>query len=356
MRTRVRNGSQDEERENAPPPVPHYTWRTFHCIGKEVYLESPQWRPGDRGTAILQAESPLQNVDYYLAQHPEIAFVFYKDYERHPPADGSLIMSKDGVFRPPVPWGESLYLVSEYIISAVEALEHGVPGFAGLFPDFNPERAIRAPYLFLYYSMPFLKDIEPKLTPLAKDLLQQLSKGVIEAYGEEYVKSKRLFRRSLTSRRLLKYLIKPGDVLVRTRDRIPSAYIATSWAVPNEEDKSSAPDWDDRRAHKMSKDYSSQEPRKKVYSWRIKFWYWAFDGAFESQTAENTIRLRTGDVDKEVDIDSLDYYPIQYGTKELQALLERRGRTFWNCRFKNFISYQEDDHGALSSVSQGSSN
>ena len=40
----LRNETAEEASHSVPPPVPHYTWRTFNSIETEIFLESPQWR------------------------------------------------------------------------------------------------------------------------------------------------------------------------------------------------------------------------------------------------------------------------------------------------------------------------
>lgn len=108
----------------------------------------------------------MQSVEHYLEQHPEIAFLFYKDYDSRQPTDLAQILSKDGVFKPAEPSSESLSLTSEHIISAVEILADQLPGSFDLFPDIDFDREIKAPYLFVYYSIPLLHLVQPHLSPL----------------------------------------------------------------------------------------------------------------------------------------------------------------------------------------------
>lgn len=225
----LRNGTTEEIPHPAPPPVPHYTWRTFYSIENDIFLESPQWRQGER-KPILHTTSPLQNVRFYLEQHPEIAFVFYKDYDPFPPADNSKTMSKDGVFRTPEPFKQTLMLTSEHMISAVEKLADHIPDFADYFPDCDPYNEIPAPYMYINHCMPLFDHVIPHLTPLENGLLEQLNESVLADYGPEYLAAKRRAAKGMVSRQLVKYLVRRGDVLVRTQDTVPRAYVATTWA------------------------------------------------------------------------------------------------------------------------------
>ena len=48
-------------------------WRTLHSIEDDTFLEPPQYREGEKG-AMYRLDKPLRKVDFYLEQHPEIAF------------------------------------------------------------------------------------------------------------------------------------------------------------------------------------------------------------------------------------------------------------------------------------------
>jgi hypothetical protein len=148
---RLRYGARAE----TPPPVaPTYTFQVFHCFDDATYLDETHWdleEPGPR----LRSSNPVRNVDYFLNQHPEIAFVFYRDYESRPPADRTKFETKDGVFRAPLSKSQSLSLIASSMVEAVEKLVQDVPEFGEYFPYFDPEKEIKAPYFFVYYCMPF---------------------------------------------------------------------------------------------------------------------------------------------------------------------------------------------------------
>ena len=345
----LRNGTAEETSNHVPPPVPHYTWRTFHCIKRDIYLEPPQWKEGEYGP-ILYASSPMKNISFYIEQHPEIAFVFYKDYDQVPPADNSKIMSKDGIYRIPKPFKQSLRLISEHIISAVEQLEDNIPNFDKFFPDFNPHREIPAPYMFIYHSMPLFDHVVPYLTPLERQLLEQLNESVLASHGEEYIAAKRCAAKGVVSRRLLKYLIQPGDVLVSIERSIPYAYIATTWAKEQNSHEDDIPDSDNEHTLK-SKAEKSQAPRKRTYKFDVDVWCWSFDGSFGRESNKIHIQLRVGDEDGEVKIARLNYFPLRFDKDGLHELLKKRGRMFWKCRLKHLVSYKDDDDSVLGSVS-----
>ena len=70
------------------------------------------------------------------------------------------------------------------MMEAVKNLVHEVLGFGDYFPYFDPEKDIEAPYLFMYYSMPFIPSILPKLDPLSQNLVNQLLQSIEATHGD----------------------------------------------------------------------------------------------------------------------------------------------------------------------------
>ena len=345
----LKNMAADQPPQFVPPPVPHYTWRVLYYIDPDIFLESPQWKEGERGP-VLHASKPLQNIRFYLEQHPEIAFVVYKDYDEVAPNDNSKIMSKDGVFRIPEPSKQALYLTSDHMIKAVEQLARHIPDFAKLFPNFNPEKEISAPYMFIYHSIPLFDHVLPHITPLEKELLDMLVESVIASHGKEYKAAKQCQNKGIVSRRLVKYLVRPGDVLVRTEDNVPRAYVAVSWAREGKVDDEEKTNPREGRSHKINAQ-KDQGPRIREYRFDVVVWSWAFNGSFRKERETLQIQLKVGDEDDEVSITSLNYFPLRFDKGGLQGLLEKRGKMFWKCRTKHLVSYSDDDNSVLGSVS-----
>ena len=345
----LKNMAADQSPQFVPPPVPHYTWRILYSIRPDIYLESPQWKEGERGP-VLHASKPLQNTRFYLEQHPEIAFVVYKDYDDIAPNDNSKIMSKDGVFRIPEPSQQALLLTSDHMLTAVEQLARHVPNFAKLFPTFNPEKEISAPYMFIYHSMPLFDHVLPHITPLQRELLDMLMDSVFASHGMEYKAAKQCQNKGIVSRRLVKYLVRPGDLLVRTQDNVPRAYVATSWAREQEADEEKEITPEEGRSHKINA-HKDQGPRIRTYRFDVAVWSWEFNGSFHKKKETIQIRLKVSDEDDEVSITSLNYFPLRFDKGDLQRLLEERGKMFWKCRMQHLVSYSDADNSVLGSVS-----
>jgi hypothetical protein len=350
-------GGVGERAPTPPPAAPTYTYQIFHCINDSTYLDEPQWVAGERGPQ-LHSRNPVRKVDYYLDQHPEIAFVFYKDYKSEAPADRSKLETKDGVFRAPVPVRQSLSLISSSMRDAVERLVQSVPDFGEYFPHFDAAREIATPYLFMYYSIPYIPDILPDLDPLSRSLVEKLQKSIEDSHGYEYTSANLQFRKGLVARHLVKYLIRPGDVLVSPKGPSTQAYIALDWPTEREPPIDGHPEdyeeYDRYRRRKMPRWRPEARPsggRKFLrYEWMIPVWHWRFDGDFEMTQTQLTLRMKSTYEEEAVNINELNILPLEHGPRRWRKQLETRGEMFWKLRFKKFVSYSGHARGELNNV------
>jgi hypothetical protein len=133
----------------------------------------------------------------------------------------------------------------------------------------------------------------------------------------------------------MKYLIRPGDPLAFQGRGLPQAYQATSWVVP-----------------KPTYKYDAKRDDQFVKSWEVSVWSYEFNGAFHQKPSTLEIKLEVTKPDEEVALSSLEVTPLDYASPKLREKLERRGKTFWACRKKKFISYSGgDDIDSLNNVS-----
>ncbi|KAL1799705.1 hypothetical protein ACET3X_000047 [Alternaria dauci] len=225
---RHRNG---ESSLPSQPAVLAYTSKVFYQVGRTLYLDEPRWEPAEGSGVVLLANNPIRNIGYYLDQHPEIAFAIYKEYHPTLPSDRSKIETKDGVYGSPKPMHEFLSLIAPDMLDAVEGLVQRIPHFGDYFPYFDPEGQILAPYLFMYYSAPFIPEVLSELNITSQNLVKQLHAVIDKSYGYEYDSAKFQAEKGMVARKHLKYLIRPGDVLVRNGvgGDLPQACISTGW-------------------------------------------------------------------------------------------------------------------------------
>lgn len=105
----------------------------------------------------------------------------------------------------------------------------------------------------------------------------------------------------------------------------------------------------------------------------INVWHWAFDGNFQRQhltlcleipaveNGENDTDTKgkgkaTAQGDKphndmgEKNISDLNVFPMQYASAEIVANCRRRGKTFWKCRTRSYVSYQATERDSVQNL------
>ncbi|XXH01760.1 hypothetical protein Hte_008121 [Hypoxylon texense] len=75
-------------------------------------------------------------------------------------------------------------------------------------------------------------------------------------------------------------------------------------------------------------------------SWRIKSRSLIYEGDFDHRSEQLTVEFKIEAEDDEVEIASLDVSPLEYAIGEMRKRLKRRGKAFWKCRNKYFVSYE----------------
>lgn len=76
--------------------------------------------------------------------------------------------------------------------------------------------------------------------------------------------------------------------------------------------------------------------------------FWMFDGTFRKNVEQLNIgNLPSSSMTKEFSITDLSFYPIRYAQAGLEDALRARGTTFWRCRSKRLVSY---DEGAIDGI------
>lgn len=340
------------------PAMLAYTSKVFYKVGNTMYLDEPHWEPAEGSGVVLLANNPIRKMEYYLDQHPEIAFATYKEYREAPPADCSKIETKDGVYRSPKPTHEYLSLIAPDMIEAVEEFVQAIPQFSDYFPYFDPRRNILAPYFFMYYSAPFLHEVVPKLRIPNQNLIKQLHAVIQDSYGGEYHSARLQADKGMVTSKHLKYLIKPGDVLVSNGPAgdVPRACIVTGWIKdPEKMLKESQYEESDHIQSKLISRYGplanpGSSHKLNTWVWEVPVWYWKFDGTYAKHETRVNVVMSLGYEEESVEIRNLNNYPLQYADKEMRLLLEKRGRTFWSLRNRRFVSYLRSDEDELHNV------
>ena len=115
----------------------------------------------------------------------------------------------------------------------------------------------------------------------------------------------------------------------------------------------------------------SASDKMTVHSCDIDAWHWNFDGNFQRQSStlcleiiedeENNTDIKakrgiTAQGDKpgndtgEKNISDLNVFPMQYASAEIVDNCRRRGKTFWKCRVRSYISYQATERDSIQNL------
>ncbi|PQE33385.1 AAA family ATPase protein [Rutstroemia sp. NJR-2017a WRK4] len=290
-----------------------------------AYLDEPNWSIGPKGEIILTAHFPVTDINGFLRQKHDIAFVVARYYS---PKNQEIEVQSASRAKQPLPRlkpsNETLTFHSKEMIDAAEDFFARRPDFAQNFPQFNIRSHIPAPYLFRYhYRGP---DAMRGLSATNEVLLHLVTTWIEDNYGNTYDLVDRQLDRSLISLDTVPFLFKPGDVIVWETKREVHA------AINKERD------W--------SKD--TLDTDKIAMKWKVESWSYQYDGQFLRKQQSVEIACSAMSTNEEVAISKLKVYPLKYAPGNFRSILEARGRTFWRCRYWNVVSY-DDEKGTYGS-------
>ncbi|PKK42561.1 hypothetical protein CI102_13599 [Trichoderma harzianum] len=311
----------------------------FHCFigqeGEETYLGKPYWTKSG-GKFQLKAYPPVLYPDAYILYKP-LAFVIYKHYSSELSTEYREALQQ-GQMLDLEPTREVIKLFSDDIIKAVELFEKEDEEAHKKFPSLSVEKEMSAPYPWWYHY----RDNRNKISNLPKpeaELIHLLTDWIDVNYSWRYGRSDDQFKRGVVSAKSLPFLVQPGEVLVRRDAEGVEAFLATTWSdkekrnsemqVPPED-----PDWTL---------LSVRSSKKSEWSWEVDAWSYMYNGGFYRVMRRLVINLDVATADTEIPIVDLDVFPLRFASQELRETLERRGKTFWNSRYGNYVSYDNQN-------------
>ena len=220
----------------------------------------------------------------------------------------------------------------------------------------------------MYHHSRILDTLRHGMDASAQEQLLSFSNYVAQAYGSEYAAADALISQGRISPQFVHYLFRPGDVLIQRSDDEYRGWIARTWPVAAHQERVLRGSAESRKSGGQASQYRSVKSSDNVRGdtvmiqyYRIEAWNWCFDGNFERKgelipfsiqfddhrkpyvaETQNYGSLNTQGVDKKgVNIKDLAVYPLQCADTEIVEKLRKRGKTFWMCRDRHFISYEE---------------
>ena len=323
---------------NLPPR--HVIVHQVSCLGgdnhtqhssQSQYLDVPRLFAGDSKANALRGERRFPDLEDYLESDPNISFIVYKSYscnEYHeavkddfdrlqiPRIDPAVISQLRAYFFALKRDGEAASPNTEEIQIVSEDLQDAMATMESLHPDqfgaWDPQRGMRAPYLQLYHCRSLMDDYATTssgdLSQTHQDHIRTLFNYVMASYGEEYQEADDLFESGLVNQYHFPKLFGPNEIVVTVANNQPSAYI--SEICPTLED-----------GHL-----------------ELNCWSWEFDGLFRKK--ERNLSVPWPQNSDTIPISSLRVYPLRYDQSDLEERLRNRGKQFWECRKRNFVSYE----------------
>ncbi|TGO51753.1 hypothetical protein BOTNAR_0345g00010 [Botryotinia narcissicola] len=243
-----------------------------------------------------------------------------------------------GIAKSPVHEEEILLAVSEHLMEAIKSILNSKPEFADLLAWFEKDGTeLPSPFVFIYHSGAIIQELmeDTSDTSTARQLKLMID-YIYKNYGEEYDNVDAMFEESRVAIPYVKYLFKPGDVLVKGTGSDINGYMLVTW--PNDSTSTTASLKEDGK-NKPSSQYTMD-----VRSLSL-------DGAFNRVSTRLTLEI-DGSEKTEYAIRDLNIIPIVYASDEDRKTLRSRGEMFWKCRERHFVSYQEHGRGDLHGASE----
>ena len=297
-----------------------------------IFFKPPVWRRelSAEGTKYkIQGNALAMKEKEFLRRSNNLAFVVFKTYSSKEVDDPETADSEDKTPPPPEPLSESILFASGEMRRAISNYLYQQEGFEQLFPSFDVTKEVSSPYLFWYCTRSAYNSTLAILPCHKGHLVRLFGEWINPIYDTEYARVRAQVDRGMVSRETMKYLIRPGDPLVIQEKGEVKACQATSWATEK-----------------------SGHVGNSARVWVVNAWTYEFDGAFYHKATSLEIELHAETSTAEVELSSLGVTPLEYASQEARGKLENRGKTYWACRKKNFVSYSGgDDIESINNVS-----
>ncbi|GKT49795.1 putative 26S proteasome regulatory subunit MTBMA_c13930 [Colletotrichum spaethianum] len=298
-------------------------WHVFHRIeGEEAtYLLGPSWTTHKSGSIRLRGNLLVADEAEYLRQRPCLDFVICKYYDHASQLQAAQRAETENIaLPPPIPVTETIQLLSEQMITAVEAFLNTQPSFRERFPQWISKEPIKSPFLFWYCYRS--ADCFDGLSEPHRKQLRLLTGWIDKNYNEFYTEAEGLFTSGFVSCQTMPLFFLPGEVVVSKLGTAIQGHIAE---MPiSEEDLTS----------------------RNVSKWCLRAWSYAFDGRFYRQSSNLYLDIDFSN-HKNVNMTELAVVPLRFSSNEIRTKLIRRGKMAWECRHRAFFSLYGEGNDIL---------
>ncbi|KAK0744481.1 hypothetical protein B0T21DRAFT_89077 [Apiosordaria backusii] len=282
---------------------------------RRIYVDEPR-RVLARSTYHLQGNELIPDLDDFLRDLPNIAFVVYRDYFCQKGTRSSLLgnSSKPGTkfFREiiSVVSPELQSILQQNSMFAPDLEGYKVPPFDYMIENYESSPALStAPS---EYSNRFLFHHRAALNKSATGAIEGSQIKTLVSYMDShpdpmYHKCDELFSRGMVTQETLPWLFRPNDVVISTEGPAPNAYVLRRVPVEGS-------------------------------TLRLECWNWGYDGqCLRRKDATLTVDIQSFG---ELKIDQLAVYPVQFAAQTTFDRISATGQKFWDLRHQVLVSYE----------------
>ena len=337
-----------------------------------------------QGSLTLKCRNPVRNFELFLEQNKDVSFIVYRTYISNPPSQSSTGRPLNGHNQEmdvSAKAEESIRPVAQDLVLALETILESREEYADMLQQFRGSLELYAPYLFMYHHRSDLDALRSELEQQAMDHFTLFSDYVIQQHGSTYASADAMISQGRISTLYVDYLFKPGDVLISRHSNGYRGWVASSWARETHVERIPRTAAEAEKKGAPVSLYGSRAASKRmandtvlVHHFTIQAWFWDFDGNFQRrnellkftiQAEDKQIRL-SKDIqsrnyekisdeanqarDDGVPIDELRVFPIKFASPEVVDLLRQRGKIFWQCRVRRYVSYCDKERDGIQSM------
>ncbi|CAI6034512.1 unnamed protein product [Clonostachys chloroleuca] len=290
----------------------------------------------------------VTNLELHLERNKDIAFIVYKDFEccggpepemKDHEGDNDDLNMYSQLLK-----DESIAFVSGAMTDVLSMLgnrawkESQHPQFIASIhktknkkvddvSDNDPDKTTY-PYLWWFHSRQDVKEAMEHINREYVPYLSAFKDYVEERMSGEWKRVDRLMSRNKITAKYLRYLYPPGEVIVSNPDRSPHLEL---------------------RGFEVSDTIRARGSTET----EIKVWSWAFDGNFQLSITDLPIFALPSETEA-FDIKSLEFYPKRFARPGIVDTLRARGRFFWRCRYRNYVSSKTNGDSDVHSSAESS--
>jgi hypothetical protein len=359
---------------SANPRSDPFRYQVLYCLqsyddrssDESFFEDEPEISYSQQGEAHLRCRMPVKNLETHIMKNQDISFVVYRQYPRKLPPQSTKrrhLPDSSQSNHLPSPASEKIYPVHENLKGVLKTLLGRKPEFKEDLEIYQDSEELAAPYLFIYHSRDDMKNMRAMLSPKARDQLDLFLQYVDYAFGDEYRLADDLLSKGQILPECVKYLVKPGDILVRKTQDEYTGFITGSWLLERPNRKAPMSTFNrgplEVKPAIFDLGHNTGPPQHRTkYSWTFFGETLQFDGTFfwkserlaieilrEPQVSSLQINpsLLTSNLHDVKSITELDVFPLRFAPEAIIKRLERRASTYLKCRTKGLVCYQPDD-------------